>query len=484
MQTAYTSVLTQPWVPTPTDGLSNETLTSQAETEHTISTLLASQSPLVPPTLDKNAHINYLMGMLLRPLAPGYTALDASRPWLIYWSLHSIALIGGELDPAGRMRAVETLMSCQNPDGGFGGGPGQRSHLAPSYAAIMALATAGEEEGFKRINRKGMYKFLLSLKQPDGSFIMHDGGEVDVRGCYCALTIATVLNILTPTLASTTPSFIASCQTYEGGLSASSHPFDAADALNPCLGEAHGGYAFCAVASWSLLRPFSDPSSPAFVAPSASTVKTAKKELDLDSLTRWATGMQAMPIEGGGFRGRTNKLVDGCYGWWGGGIFGVLRALLEEEKGRDVGELFEKSALQEYVLLVAQNPSGGLRDKPGKASDAYHTCYNLSGLASTQHPMYFSSLSLETLKLGFRDPFGSRVVEEDEPEMVLDEEIAESQEEASRRMKELYARALAWEERGTLLIGGEDNELMPTHPVFNLTIPHATKMLEYFYLQK
>lgn len=32
-----------------------------------------------------------------------------------------------------------------------------------------------------RANRKGMYDFLLSVKQPDGSFIMHKGGEVDVR---------------------------------------------------------------------------------------------------------------------------------------------------------------------------------------------------------------------------------------------------------------------------------------------------------------
>lgn len=29
--------------------------------------------------------------------------------------------------------------------------------------------------------RKKLYKFLLSLKQPDGSFVMHKGGEVDVR---------------------------------------------------------------------------------------------------------------------------------------------------------------------------------------------------------------------------------------------------------------------------------------------------------------
>lgn len=32
-----------------------------------------------------------------------------------------------------------------------------------------------------------------------------------------------------------------------------------------------------------------------------------------------------------------------------------------------------------------QAPRGGLRDKPGKPADYYHTCYCLSGLASSQH---------------------------------------------------------------------------------------------------
>ena len=31
-----------------------------------------------------------------------------------------------------------------------------------------------------------------------------------------------------------------------------------------------------------------------------------------------------------------------------------------------------------------QGPRGGLRDKPGKAQDHYHTCYCLSGLAAAQ----------------------------------------------------------------------------------------------------
>ena len=38
--------------------------------------------------------------------------------------------------------------------------------------------------------------------------------------------------------------------------------------------------------------------------------------------------MQGLPIELGGFKGRTNKLVDGCYSWWVGGCVILVETLL------------------------------------------------------------------------------------------------------------------------------------------------------------
>merc|ERR1719474_1383696 len=104
---------------------------------------------------------------------------------------------------------------------------------------------------------------------------------------------------------------------------------------------------------------------------------------NLEGLLRWAANRQ-MRLEGG-FQGRTNKLVDGCYSFWQGGTFPLLHTALSQagEKPRDL--LFDTRALQEYLLMCCQDMWGGLIDKPGKSRDFYHTCYGLSGLAVAQH---------------------------------------------------------------------------------------------------
>ena len=45
-------------------------------------------------------------------------------------------------------------------------------------------------------------------------------------------------------------------------------------------------------------------------------------------------------------------------------------------------------------MIFLQVLEGGLRDKPGKAPDFYHTCYCLSGLSSAQ---YATSKTLRAL---------------------------------------------------------------------------------------
>jgi protein farnesyltransferase subunit beta len=42
----------------------------------------------------------------------------------------------------------------------------------------------------------------------------------------------------------------------------------------------------------------------------------------------------------GGFNGRTNKLVDGCYSFWQGGVFPVLQQLLQQDLPQEVCESY------------------------------------------------------------------------------------------------------------------------------------------------
>ena len=99
---------------------------------------------------------------------------------------------------------MSTIAHCQNSTGGFGGGPSQLAHLATTYAAVNALAIIGTKEAYDVVDRyvfviKGhtrilessltrmptnsasLLSFFLRLKQPDGSFLMHVGGEADAR---------------------------------------------------------------------------------------------------------------------------------------------------------------------------------------------------------------------------------------------------------------------------------------------------------------
>ncbi|XP_035866923.1 protein farnesyltransferase subunit beta isoform X2 [Phyllostomus discolor] len=259
------------------------------------------------------------------------------------------------------------LELCQSPDGGFGGGPGQYPHLAPTYAAVNALCIIGTEEAYDVINRQKLLQYLYSLKQPDGSFLMHVGGEVDVRSAYCATSVASLTNIITPDLFEGTAEWIARCQNWEGGIGGV-----------PGM-EAHGGYTFCGLAALVILKK--------------------ERFLNLKNLLQWVTSRQ-MRFEGG-FQGRCNKLVDGCYSFWQAGLLPLLHRALHAQGDPALSMshwMFHQQALQEYILMCCQCPAGGLLDKPGKSRDFYHTCYCLSGLSIAQH--FGSGAMLHDVVLG------------------------------------------------------------------------------------
>ncbi|NXJ09388.1 FNTB farnesyltransferase, partial [Odontophorus gujanensis] len=217
------------------------------------------------------------------------------------------------------------------------------------------------------------------------------------RSAYCAAAVASLTNILTPALFTGTAEWIARCQNWEGGIGGV-----------PGM-EAHGGYTFCGLAALVIL----------------------KKEhlLNLRSMLHWVTGRQ-MRFEGG-FQGRCNKLVDGCYSFWQAGLLPLLHRALHAQGDAALSMsrwMFDQSALQEYILLCCQCPAGGLLDKPGKSRDFYHTCYCLSGLAIAQH-------------------FGSGDLHHE------------------------------------LVLGIPENRLRPTHPVYNIVPEKVVKAVMHFLQQ-
>ncbi|OHE94247.1 prenyltransferase and squalene oxidase [Colletotrichum orchidophilum] len=368
------------------DALPTATSSIQAETVRECVPLLAATDSDIDynahgvPSLLRDNHVKFLQKQLGRFPAP-YVAADASRPWFLYWSLNALALLGYDT-AVYREDLIKTVRTMQNPSGGIGGGHGQDSHLATTYAVVLALAIVGGEDAYEAIDRKAMWKWLCSLKQPSGGIQMALGGEVDVRGAYCATVIVTLLDLPLdlstdspawtperPTLFTGLADYVRRCQTFEGGISGKPD------------GEAHGAYAFCALGCLSILD------TPHRIIP---------KYLDVPRLISWLSSRQYAPE--GGFSGRTNKLVDGCYSHWVGGCWPLIDAVLKgaielEDQSTEAhsapheGSLYSREGLIRYILCCGQDRSkrGGLRDKPSRPSDAYHTCYVLSGLSSAQH---------------------------------------------------------------------------------------------------
>ncbi|RAL40907.1 hypothetical protein DM860_008605 [Cuscuta australis] len=367
--------------------------------------------------IQRDMHLQYLSSGL-RGLGPSFSVLDANRPWLCYWMIHSISVLGESIEDELKDDVIDFLSRCQDPNGGYGGGPGQMPHLATTYAAVNTLITLGGQKSFSSIKREKLHSFLLRMKEENGGFRMHDGGEVDVRACYTAISVASILNILDAKLTHNAGNFIVSCQSYEGGIAGEPGS------------EAHGGYTFCGLAAMALMNEVN--------------------RLDLQSLIDWMVFRQGVE---GGFQGRTNKLVDGCYSFWQGGVAAILQRLCldaadcESSFGSDrdesvvcsssdgedhldgtlshsdevihLGEggagpehdgavepvnlrdisydfisgqhasrtpLFDSIGLQRYIILCSQHvDGGGFRDKPGKPRDHYHTCYCLSGLSISQY---------------------------------------------------------------------------------------------------
>ncbi|OMJ09712.1 Protein farnesyltransferase subunit beta [Smittium culicis] len=480
----------------------------------------------------------------MKSLSSGYQSLNASQPWFCLWILNTAYHLNAQISPEERTKFLVKIASLQNETGGFAGTPtfstvitpdnkkvsesnpynflkldqamcGEQSHLLSSFAAVCSLVLLGGKEAANLTNRSTMLNWLLQMKQNNGSFTVHFNGEVDLRGSYCAIVIAFLLDIMTPEIVSNVADFVYSCQNYDGG-------------FGPSPGvESHGSYSFCAIAILDILDRFDCIDMAAF----------------LDYVTK-----RQMPLEGG-FNGRINKLVDGCYSYWIGSIFPMIQSKLDTTSfnsfnysklggdsssslNKDLAEtqssddnndpglnyqpdlLFDRMMLQKYILLCCQahpilkagdrgnnkRSACGLRDKPGTFPDYYHTSYCLSGLSVSQHYLVQQKDAAvpELDDILLRPNVGCAYCK-----LVNSSSQHSSKRSAAKCIpksskvsdacrcgccgKRKVARlakinSYVANEKRKLLVFGEisDNQVMPVHPVYNLGVD---KISEFFSFQ-
>jgi protein farnesyltransferase subunit beta len=117
------SIFSLPHLSHPTNSHLTATLDEQFETEALISEVLKlidtsdtsddpdtstiTEQPELGP-LTKGDHVKYICSTMNYLPAP-YVSLDASRPWLLFWTTHSLDLLGCALDDETKKRYVNRV---------------------------------------------------------------------------------------------------------------------------------------------------------------------------------------------------------------------------------------------------------------------------------------------------------------------------------------------------------------------------------------
>jgi protein farnesyltransferase subunit beta len=267
---------------------------------------------------------------------------ETFSPWKPLQFLVPIRALGADQDPdfEGALEAMTFYYAARRDSGAFSGFPTDNLHMVTVYAALTGVAAIGTPAAYELVDRSQLLRSLQALKLSNGAFRTTRDMEHDVRATFAALVVADLTNILTAELSAGVREYVLSCLNYDGGVSP-----------RPGL-ESHGGYLHCAVGAMSILGRLDD--------------------LPLAAMARWIAMRQCEC--GGGFNGRPNKLVDSCYSWW---IGSPARIISEHLK---IPPFWNEKALSEFVANCCQDVRGGLGERPGSQSDAFHTLYALAGV--------------------------------------------------------------------------------------------------------
>ncbi|KAI8846788.1 terpenoid cyclases/protein prenyltransferase alpha-alpha toroid [Chytridium lagenaria] len=181
----------------------------------------------------------------------------------VYWGLTALALMKSET-ALNRDDLIAYVLSCQTPEGSFGGHVSYDGHLLYTLSAVQILVVACMFT--LRLLYLTVWKDVKSLQNPDGSFCGDKWGEVDTRFSYCALSSV---------------EFVDQCKNFDGGYGSIPGA------------ESHAAYVFCCVGALA----FAD----------------ALHLVDADKLGWWLAERQ---LDSGGLNGRPrNLLMFVCYSW-------------------------------------------------------------------------------------------------------------------------------------------------------------------------
>ena len=95
--------------------------------------------------LKKELHAEYVTNAMHK-MGKSMFGYDVGHPWLLYYILNALYLVdceGYEMEQEERAKMIQMLEYCRSD--GFAGGHGQVPHLAPTYAAFLAILSIGPE---------------------------------------------------------------------------------------------------------------------------------------------------------------------------------------------------------------------------------------------------------------------------------------------------------------------------------------------------
>jgi geranylgeranyl transferase type-2 subunit beta len=126
----------------------------------------------------------------------------------IYWGTTCLYLLNEDVPEE---EIIARVLACYNPNGGFGGHINHDPHLLFTLSAIQVLVTF---DGLDSLDKEKTRDYVLSLRQPDGSFSGDEWGEIDTRFVYCAISCLSLLGYLDCVDVNLTVSYLVKCQNF------------------------------------------------------------------------------------------------------------------------------------------------------------------------------------------------------------------------------------------------------------------------------